>query len=602
MNVVRGVTTIRRITDRKTRRKPVAHLRDTLPVILALFAADLVTAPHIMANEPRAPIARAQFAPVERADEPARAAIASFLGEAHPVFARATFHDPRANSRSLTIRGFPRRDGGDDAAIPVLPEYAISALALETPWRNMTLTARDAFLIGDHLILLQLALDNDAGSLRADAAVFSQGALAALGAAIARSAPGTRPATTSGDVILNGVRVSSTAARTDDPDRAFTSSLSADFLRFDELVWRAPEDRGEAAAFGIGAFVGEGMSGEALYAGAAEYSLARIAFEGSPERFANSLMERLSRPPQPRPAAVAVPQEPAIDAYDDAARDSFIVPPPPPGPEERFALSFEDLRFSATRERSGTGPASTIAARSGMVRGRLAHDGLNHFAASIAGGRISPSVFAGTPAQEFADEIARGIAASGASADAELQLDLAAEAALSPNELRLDIPCMVAPGLLDLSAGLDLRYTPPADGGARRGALAQGLALMNAVEAKIASLAVVDHGLNAVWRTFSDIPLSGWSERLLAEQFGSGGDFRTMMLQSAFTPVTTVLARFEEQGSIALDARYPEFVALPVALIAFLQSAKPVEEGAEGSACDPQIIERLAADPATPSR
>jgi hypothetical protein len=242
-----------------------------------------------------------------------------------------------------------------------------------------------------------------------------------------------------------------------------------------------------------------------------------------------------------------------------------------------FFLSFSDLAYSAARGREAP---SIIAARGGAVRGEIEEGGALQVTARLADMRASTSVFAGTPLEEITEQIASRAGGR------ELSLDLALDAALSSDRLKLNIPCITMPGLLDFSTEIDvaipgLERMLTAGGGRSGGAVD----LLFASEARTLAIQMVDQGLNTVLAASGIAPLGELIQSTLLSRLDGQEGMRMMMLQTALAPVTSILGQYDEQGSVALEARFSDATNLPVALVGFLQSAKPSESnGIPGAA------------------
>ena len=520
----------------------------------------------------------------ERPEVAPEDAFRTFLRDAHPVWAGLSWREALPNLEVLAIAGFQRGSAGNAR---IAPEFVASDVTLDLRYKNSTITARRAYLLEDHIVLRDMRIENVSGEMRADFAVFSRDALTIIGQYLRDDRPAADASPLSGDVVLENASAVSQEFTGDRAGRGFSSRVAADLLSFSGMTWGNLEN--DDAPILISGMSGVGLTGSARFAGSAEFSLAQIDFNGSVPDLTRALTERIGRgEPRPAPEPVAtIEATPEVEVQvaptDEAQTEDVVVTPAPaPAPVKHpFTLSFSDLAYSATRGREA--PAS-IAARGGVVRGEVEENGPVTVTARLADMRVSSSAFAGTPLEEVTQQIASRAGGR------ELSFDLALDAALSSDRLRLNIPCVTLPGLLDFSTEIDVaipgleNMLTSAPGG-RSGGPAD---LLFASQARVMAIQLVDQGLNAALAASGLAPLGELIQSTLLSRLQGQEGMRMMMLQTALAPVTSILGQYDEQGSVALEARFDEETNLPVALVGFLQSAKPVEDnGIPGAArCD----------------
>jgi hypothetical protein len=522
----------------------------------------------------------------EQRQDPAAAqeAFRRFASEAHPVWAQMTWAQALPNQEVLSIAGFP---GTAEGASRVTPEYVATELGVTFSFKNSKLTARRAYLHGDYIILRDMSLVNDSGQMEAGFAVLSQDAMSAIGQYLRNQRPSSGGAELAGEVLFNNVIAASHEFAGERPGSGFASTIAADLLGLSGISW----GEGEDAWLLISGFTGAGIVGEARFGGTARFSLERIDFSGSIPDLRAAIAKRLQGGATPAPDAV----EPAAEEVEENAGGGVqpetafpapdaapaVAPAPVPLPVSHpFRLAFSDLSYSATR--SGEAPA-TVAARGGALRGAIEENGAVAVTARLADLRVSANVFAGTPLEEMTQQMAER------AAQPQLSFDLAMDAALSSDRLRLHLPCVTLPGLIDISTDIDVtipgleRMLTSSSGGRSNGAMD----LLFASQASALGIRLVDHGLNAVLAASGLSPLGEMIQSTLLSRLQGQEGMRMMMLQTALAPVTSILDQYDEQGSMALEARFGEATNLPVALVSFLQSAGPVENAVpDASRCE----------------
>ena len=540
------------------RRRPFENL-----AIVVLTIAALAAPMPAQAQATRTPAAQQALPSPEEA-------FRTFLRRAHPFWARLTWADAQRNLEVLAIDGFP---GDGPRGVRIAPDFVAAELSLAFGLKNSSLTARRAYLLDDHIVLRNMLLENDSGQLRADFAVFSRDALAVLGQYLRDQRPDAAAAQLAGEVVLNGARATSREFTGDRPGQQFSSTISADLLRFSGLSF----GEGEDAPMLISGMTGAGLRGSARFSGAAEFSLGRLDYAGSIPDLTRAVMQRLKGGPQ-ADAAAAPERTATIPQTDPAAADQLPADPPPIA--HPFTLSFADLSYRASRD--GLAPA-IIDAGAGALRGSIEEGGAMQVAARLSGMRATTSVFAGTPLEDIAQDMARRAGRT------HLNLDIALEAGLSDDAMRLNVACVTIPGLIDISTDIDLSV-PGLEKlltSGRGGRSGNALDLLFASRARALEIRLVDQGLNSVLTASGFPPLGELiSSALLSRLEGQDG-MRMMMLQTALAPVASILSGYDRDGSLALGARFGSETNLPVALVGFLQSAAPVTDAAfDASRCD----------------
>jgi hypothetical protein len=540
-------------------------------------SADAQVAQRAPASQPGAQAEQPVISPEQ--------ALREFLRGAGPVWAGMSWSEALPNLEVLTIAGFPRGAAGTSR---IAPQFVATDVTLDLRYKDSTLTARRAYLLDDHIVLRDMRLENVSGEMRADFAVFSKDALTLIGQYLRDDRPAAGASPLSGEVVLENAIAVSQEFTGDRAGRGFASRVAADLLVFSGMTWGDLE-RDDAPIL-ISGMQGAGLSGSARFAGSAEFSLAKIDFTGSVPELMRALMQRIGRGERaataPAAAVEASPQEAQAEAAPEAEiqaeTEEAVAAPAAPAPVTHpFALNFSDLAYSAARGREA--PA-TIAARGGAVRGEIEENGGMQVTARLADLRATTSVFAGTPLEEITQQIASRAGGR------DLSFDLALDAALSSDRLRLNIPCVTMPGMLDFSTEIDVaipgleRMLTAAPGGRSGGAVD----LLFSSEARVMAIQMVDQGLNTVLIASGLAPLGELIQSTLLSRLEGQEGMRMMMLQTALAPVTSILGQYDEQGSVALEARFANATNLPVALVGFLQSAKPVESsGIPGAArCD----------------
>lgn len=509
-------------------------------------------------------------------------AFGAFLRDAHPLWARLTWVDAQRNLEVLAINGFPL---GEARPARIAPDFVATEIALELAFKNSTLTARRAYLLDDHIVLRDMLLDNDSGQLRASFAVFSQDALTLIAQYLRDQRPNAGVASLLGEVVLNGVTAVSPEFSGERPGQRFSSTFAADLLAFSGMTW----GEGEDAPILISGMSGAGMKGSARFGGSAEFSLSKLHFSGSIPDLTRAVTQRLAGEAQADASNAVTPEltaaisqrnAPDTAAAPDGSLETAPAPAAPPPVTHPFALSFSELAYSATRPGETT---ATIDAEGGTVRGSIVEGGPMQMAARLADMSASAAVFAGTPLEEIAKETAQRAGGR------DVKLDLALEAALSADALRLNVACVAIPGLIDISTDIDvtvpgLEKMLTAAPGRRSGS---PLDLLFASQARVLAVNLVDQGLNGVLTAAGFAPLGELIESTLLSRLRGQEGMRMVMLQTALAPVTSILSGYDTDGSVALEARFGEATSLPVALVSFLQSAEPVTDAApDVSRCD----------------
>jgi hypothetical protein len=584
------------IKTRSTSRKSMMrHSVSTL--ILSAAALGFTCTADAQVQLRSAPDPRIQTLGESRQDNAAaEESFRNFMGETHPLWRRLTWAQALPNLEVLAISGFP---AGTEGVSRVAPEFVATEVSLSFPFKNSELTARRAYLLDDHIILRDMTLDNDSGRMEAEFAVLSKDALRIIGEYLQDQRPDPAEPALAGSVLFNHVIAASHEFAGDRPGRGFASSVAADRLGFSGISW----GEGEDAWLLFSGLTGAGLTGSARFGGTAEFSLAAIDFSGSIPDIRAALMERLGRGAAEEPVAVdsvappGVPPgggeqlaQPDREAGGETADGQVAegetppaLPATPPAPVRHpFNLAFSDLSYSATR---GSEAPATIAARGGALRGSIEENGAMQVTARLADMRASASIFTGTPLEEATQQIAER------AGEPHLKLDLALDAALSSDRLRLNLPCATLPGLIDVStdidvtiSGLERMLTAPR-GGRSNGAMD----LLFASQARVLAIRLVDNGLNAALTASGLAPLGEMIQSTLLSRLEGQEGMRMMMLQTALAPVTSILGQYDEQGSVALEARFREGTNLPVALVSFLQSAQTVANAAP----DPSLCEAV---------
>ena len=509
-------------------------------------------------------------------------AFRTFLRETHPLFAGVSWSEALPNLEVLTIAGFP---GGTAGGPRIAPQFVATEVTLGIRYKNSTLTARRAYLLDDHLVLRDARLENVSGAMQAEFAVFSRDALTIIGQYLQDDRPDADAGPLSGEVVLANASAVSQEFSGERPGSGFSSRIAAERLSFSGMTWGDLES--EDAPVLVSAMSGAGLSGSARFAGRAEFSLAQFDFSGSVPDLTRALMQRIGRGErQTVDASVEAPAQsvPTVEPTAEAGTETgaeTILPASAPPVTHPFTLSFSDLAYSATRGREA--PAR-IDARGGVLRGEIEENGAIAVTARLADMRASTSALAGTPLEEVTQQIASR------TGDRELNLDLALDATLTSDRLRLNIPCVTVPGLLDFSTEIDVAI-PGLESmlTSAKGRPSGGPAdLLFASQARVMAISLIDQGLNAALTASGLAPLGELIQSTLLSRLEGQQGMRMMMLQSALAPVTSILGQYDEQGSVALEARFDEETSLPVALVGFLQSSKPVENtGIPGAArCD----------------
>jgi hypothetical protein len=532
----------------------------------------------------------------------AEEAFRRFMAETHSLWRRLTWTQALPNLEVLAIAGFP---AGTSGVSRVAPEFVATEVTLSFPFKNSELKARRAYLLEDHIILRDMSLDNDSGRMEAEFAVLSKDLLTIIGQYLQDQRPDSPDLELAGNVLFNHVIAASHEFAGERAGSGFASSIAADRLGLSGISW----GEGEEPWLLVSALSGAGLTGSARFGGTAEFSLAAIDFSGSIPDIRAAIMERLgggaaealvvaeraaqpevSPGPEVPPGAEASPGdseqvvEPGGEAegVDGQVADGAVaLPAAPPAPVRHpFTLSFSDLSYSATR---GSEAPATIAARGGALRGSIEENGAMQVTARLAEMRASASIFTGTPLEEATQQIAER------AGEPHLKLDLALDAALSADRLRLNLPCATLPGLIDVSTDIDVtipgleRMLTAPRGGRSNGAMD----LLFASQARVLAIRLVDSGLNAALTASGLAPLGEMIQSTLLSRLEGQEGMRMMMLQTALAPVTSILGQYDEQGSVALEARFSEGTNLPVALVSFLQSAQPVaNHSPDASLCE----------------
>lgn len=491
-----------------------------------------------------APLA-AQDAPASR-EGSADAALAAFLAEAHPALENASWTFAEWDGAPVAAR-LPDRHAlaqetrpDPNAPVRLAPDVSAAGLSLDLPWRDTRIASARAFVVGDYLVLEGFTIANVAGTLGADALVLSRDALRVLAGAVAGDAPG--PFTPS-DVVFDGLIVDVRRAAPDVSSREFASRFAADRLTLVGLTAEAGAEDG-APTLDLAGLDGDGISGAARFAGAAEFSLGRLAFRGSPRTLTQAAQ-----------AAIGLAEPPT----DEGARAT--------------SLSLSDFRFSARRP--GAEPAVLELAQA-SIRGGFG-EAASRLAVTVEGLRASVALLAGTPAEASARTIAADAAAAagrteGGEGAPFLRLDLEADAALREDRLRLRLSCLAAPGIADLAGEIDLVLPEGTDLSAL-----EPRALLGA-QARALRLTAIDHGLGALLRAATGSSVSELVEAAATRVLQEGIGIPAPVARLTLPPLLSAVSTFDEEGSLVAAA--PMAGPAPLAIAAFLGSAAAAEPGA----------------------